>query len=60
MTATHTGVDQVSAESSSTYRTDSEANRDGRGNPHREVFQHTADLTVHDAPTGAFFVRGAP
>ena len=37
-----------------TYRTDSEANRDGRGCPHREVSYHT-DLTVHDAPSGAFF-----
>ena len=37
MTATHPGVDLMLAVSSSTYRTDSEANRDGRGGPHREV-----------------------
>ena len=48
------------AVSSSTYRTDSEANRDGRGGPHREVLQHCTDLTVLYAPSGAFFVFYVP
>jgi len=56
VTATHPGVDQMLAASNSTYRTDSEANRDGRGNPHGEVYCHYTDLTVHDVPSGAFFL----
>lgn len=40
--------------SSSTYRTDSEANRDGMGIPAERCVNH-AELTVHDVPSGAFF-----
>ncbi len=49
-----TGVDLEVGSQYSTYRTDSEANRDGGDTPCR-LAAASADLTVHDAPSGAFF-----
>lgn len=49
------GVDLDVGSECSTYRTDSEANRDGGDNPLRLVAVY-ASLTVHDAPSGAFFL----